>query len=105
MLTQRASTTGITEPQHAALDTLTHDIAETSYYEVTRTGNLITTMIWWTNSGKTIKIREVSITRSGNLASIVTTKQYDGSGVLKNTYTETITRSGNLVSSIAGVYT
>lgn len=96
---------GISTPQHRALDQLVHDIAETSYLEVTRTQGRVSSIIVWTDSGKTVKIREVLITRSNGTVSQIVTKQYNGSGTLVETLTDTVTRSGGKVASIAEVLT
>lgn len=97
------SGSGLTAPQHLALDQLVHNIAETSYLEVTRSGGRVTDVIIWTDSGKTTKIREVNITRSSGQVSQVVTKQYDGGGSLVQTLTQTINRSSGQVASIDSV--
>lgn len=97
------SGSGITANQHLDLDQLVHDIAETSYLEVTRSGGQVTDVIIYTDSGKTTKIREVNITRTLGQVSQVVTKQYDGGGSLVQTLTQTITRSGGQVASIDAV--
>lgn len=92
---------GITESQHEVLDTLVHDIDETSYDEVIYSGNRISQYITWTSAAKLLKIREEQYTYgSGGKISQVVTTQYDGAGVVKMTMTETYTYSGNKVSSI-----
>lgn len=68
--------------------------------EVTRSGNDITDIVVWTDNSKTTKIRETNITRSGGKVSQVVEKQYDGSGVLVQTLTSSITRTSGRVSSI-----
>ena len=95
--------TGLTEAGHRSLDQLVHNISETSYYEITRTGNQVTNETWWATSSKLKKIREVDYTYTGNLLSQSSTKQYDSSGSLLSTYTETYTRTGNVITSINGV--
>ena len=97
---------GLTPASHRVLDQLVHDVAETSFTEVVYSGNQVTDVIIWTDSGKTQKIREESYTYTGNKVTTVVTKQYDGSGTLIptiGTYTETITYSGARVESITGV--
>jgi hypothetical protein len=55
----RTGGSGITEPQHEALDTLTHDIDETSYDEVTYgSGSRVASYIVWASAAKLLKIRE-----------------------------------------------
>lgn len=82
---------------HEATDSLVHGLAETCYVELTRDGNdAFQTETVWTDSGKTIKVREQSITRDGNgKVSVIVSKQYDAAGDLVQTLTETITRDGN----------
>ena len=96
---------GITEGQHTTLDTLIHEIAENCDVEVIRSGGRVDSVIVWTNSGHTVKIRETILTRSSGQVATITTKQYDGAGALKNTLTKTITRSSGQVATIAGVLT
>lgn len=96
------SGSGLSPAGHRALDQLVHDVAEDSFEEYLFSGNKVTDIIVWTNSGKTQKIRETIFTYSGLKVSTVTVKQYDGAGVLivGETMTETFTYSGNFVSSI-----
>lgn len=97
---------GLTPASHRVLDQLVHEVAESSFTEVVYSGNRVTDVIIWTDSGKTQKIREESYTYTGNKVTTVVTKQYDGSGTLipgTGTYTETITYSGARVDSITGV--
>lgn len=92
---------GISEAEHQVLDTLVHEIDENSFDEVIRTDCKVSQVITWTNASKTLKIRERTITRDadGRWLSIVS-KQYDGTGTLKETLTETVTRTarGKLAS-------
>ena len=94
------SGTGLSEAQHEDLDSLVHNLAETSYCEVTRTSGKVTAITHWTDNGKTTKIRETLITRTSGKVSQVEVKQYDGSGTLVQTLTGTITRTSGRVSSI-----
>lgn len=100
-----STSAGLTAVTHRGLDQLVHNIAETSYYEVTRSGTQITKEIWWTTAGKTIKIREIDYTYSGAFVSQLVTKQYDALGnlVIGETLTETITRAGVNITSVASV--
>ena len=77
---------------HKGLNELVHDIAEPSYYEATHDVLFNwrkQSEIWWTNSSKTTKIREILYTYDGiviwKYASIVI-NQYNGA-----TITDTIT--------------
>lgn len=94
---------GISEAQHEVLDTLVHELAETSYLEATRSGGQISAVTVWTNILKTTKIREALITRGGGQVTVVIEKQYNGAGTLVQTLTHTITRSGGQVASVATV--
>ena len=91
---------GITEGQHKLLDSLVHNLSETSYEELTRSGGKVTDIIHWTDNGKTVKIREVNLTRTSGKVSTIVMKQYDGAGALAQTLTGTVTRSGGKVASI-----
>lgn len=86
---------GITEGQHDALDDLVHWLAETNYQEIVRSAGKVTNVINWTDSGKTVKIREMVITRSAGKVSQLDFIQYDGSGTEKQRLTGVITRDGN----------
>jgi hypothetical protein len=90
----------LTRPIHMVIDQLAHNIAETSYMELTRTSGQVTNVTYWTDSGKTTKIRETAITRTSGQVSQVQTIQYDEMGVAVETLTGSITRTGGRVSSI-----
>lgn len=94
----------LTRPIHMVIDQLAHNIAETSYMEVTRTSGQVTNVTYWTNSGKTTKIRETAISRSGGQVSTIVTTQYDSMGVVQEVLTGTITRSSGQVASIDWVF-
>ena len=96
----RTGGSGITEEQHEVLDTLVHLLDETNYFEVTRSAGKVVSAINWTNSGKTVKVREVAITRSAGLITQVDVIQYNGSGVESMRFTGVISRSGGKVLSI-----
>jgi len=101
-LNLRTGGSGITEGQHEALDTLVHEVAEDAYLEVVRSGGKVVDMIYWTDSGKTVKIRETNITRSAGKVSQIVRKHYDGAGVIitGQTLTGTVSRTSGQVSSI-----
>ena len=88
--------TGLSEAQHEALDTITHDISETCYLELTRnTQGRVTVVSYWDSPAKTKKVRETVLTRNG--AGRVTqdaTTQYDAAGVVKMVLTTVFTRNG-----------
>jgi len=100
-----ASSSGITEPEHETLDTLVHDINESSYDEITRSGRRIVNVTTWTDSSKTLKIREIAMTYTGSRLTQAVTRQYDASGSVVQTLTETFTYIGGSrrVSSITRV--
>jgi hypothetical protein len=91
---------GITEAQHDALDDMVHWLAETNYQEITRSGGKVINVTNWTNSGKTVKVREMIITRSAGKVSQLDFIQYDGSGVEKQRMTGVITRSAGKIASV-----
>jgi hypothetical protein len=96
----RSGGSGITEGQHENLDTLTHNLAETLYEEPTYTDGQVSAITWWTNSGKTTKIREELYTRTNGQVSQIVLKHYDGTGALitGQTITKTVTRTGGRVT-------
>ena len=91
---------GITEGQHEDLDTLVHNLSEDMYEEFTYSGGQVSSVIHWTDSGKTTKIREQTFTYTGNKVNTETIKQYNSSGVLKYTLTGTYTWSGNQIANV-----
>jgi len=104
----RTGGSGLTPAQHEALDQLVHNVAEDSFQEVNRTSNKVQTIIFWTDSGKTVKIRETVLTRdpvTTGPVSVVVLKQYDGAGALAITLTGTLTRASGKVASIDWVVT
>lgn len=103
-LDSEISAGGITEEQHETLDTLVHNLAESSYEEITRAGGQVTSAIVWETSDKLKKIRETSISRSGGQISSIVEKHYDATGTLKVTMTGTVSRSvGGQVETITWV--
>jgi hypothetical protein len=73
--------------------------AETSFVEYLYSGNFITDIITWTDNLKTQKIQEESFTYANNKVVTIITKQYDRTGVLVETLTETLTYVGNNIST------
>lgn len=84
------------------MESLSANIAEDSYYEITRSGNLVSNETWWTTPAKTQKIREIIYTRSGNLVTQSESRQYNSAGILVSTFTQDFARSGNLLSNVTG---
>lgn len=78
--------------------TLALNLGLSNYKEVVKTNGRISSIIVWTNSGKTKKIRECIVTRTGNLISLIVDKQYDNAGLLIETLTKTIT--GNAIDEV-----
>lgn len=102
-VTKSLTGTGLSESAHEALDSLVHELSETSYGEVTRDGGgKITDWVVWTSAAKITKVRELNLTRALNRLATFTWKHYNGSGVLVQTLTGVITRDGqNRIESIA----
>jgi len=96
----RSGSGGLTEGDHKVLDFLGHAIVEDAYEEITYTGSKVSNVTIWTDSGKTIKIREYQYTYSGSKISTETIIQYNGSGVEVERLVLTYTFTGNKVSSI-----
>ena len=94
---------GLTEAQHEALDTLTHAISETCYWELTRDGSgRVSTETWWTDATKVLKVREAVYARNTQQRVMSETwTQYDGVGAVKVTLTVSYTRNaqGRVVSA------
>lgn len=96
---------GLDIPTHKALDQLVHNIAETSYEEITRVNGVVSSIILWVTSAKIQKIREEIFTRTSGLISIIVKKQYNAVGNLIETLTGTISRTGSVVDTIDWVFT
>ena len=85
---------GITEGQHELLDTLVHKLSESYFKEFLYTGKDVTSIITWTDAGKTLKIREVALSYTlKNLTGQVVT-HYDGVGSTVATLTRTLAYTG-----------
>ena len=86
---------GITGPEHEALDTLVHRLAENAHLELVRdVAGRVTSSIYWTDPTKTTKVREEVVTRDGQgRVSQLDEKQYDAAGVLSATVSTVFTRS------------
>lgn len=90
---------------HENLNTLVHFLARDGYGDLTYTGNKITYYVVWRDALKTIKDRDYVLTYTGNKVNTVVVKQYDDSGILLHTLTETYTYSGNRITSLNSVKT
>jgi hypothetical protein len=95
----------LNETTHRPVDQLVHNIAETSYEEITRSGGNITDVIIWTSVAKTTKVRETNITRSGGSVSQTVEKQYNAAGTLVETLTSVISRTGGNIDNITNTLT
>jgi len=96
---------GLTPTSHRNLDQLVHDVSENSFTEVNKTGSQVTSVVTWTDSGKTQKIREELYTYTAGKVTTIVTNQYDAVGALAETYTETVAYTGAQVDDITGVLT
>jgi hypothetical protein len=92
--------TGMSEGQHDGLDDLVHWLAETNYTEITRSAGKVTNVTAWTDSGKTVKVRELVVTRAAGKVSQLDMIQYDGAGSEKQRMTGVITRSAGKIASV-----
>lgn len=101
-----AGSGGLTEESHRTVDQWVHwDLDEDCYYEVTYTSGRITDEIWWTDSGKTQKIREASYSYTGILVNTETRKSYNSGGTLVETLTITYSYSGKRIQNATYVRT
>lgn len=101
----RAAVSGLateSDDAHKERDQLVHEVAEDSYEEITYSGGNVSTVIIYTDNGKTTKIRETAYTYSGGAISTITTIQYNAAGAVVSgqTMTETLTYSGGALASI-----
>jgi hypothetical protein len=86
---------GITEAQHEVLDTLIHGLSETCFQEVVRTAGRVTSVVFWTDAGKTVRVREVLIIRAAGKVSQLDVVHYTAAGAEKQRMTGVFTRDGN----------
>jgi hypothetical protein len=100
-----AGGSGLTPGSHRALDQLVHELAEDAYTEITRTAGQVTNVTTWTDSGKTVKIRESQITRTAGQVSQTVDIQYDAVGTEVERMTRTYNRTSGQVTSIDEVLT
>jgi hypothetical protein len=84
---------GLTSASHETEDVLVHLIAETSHFDLTYNGSGdLTSAIYYTDSGKTTKIREYALTynEDDDVSQVVET-QYDSGGSWNEKVTYVIT--------------
>jgi len=96
---------GLTPASHRQLDQLVHLVADTTYFEVVRTGGRVSDVIYWTDNTKTTKVRETNVTRTSGQVSQVVMTQYDAAGLAVETLTGTVNRTGGLIDDIDWVLT
>ena len=99
------SSIGLSLLDHEGLDTLVHKSAEDSYTELLYTGKDLTSVNVWTDVGKTLKIRDVSLSYTGKNLTGVVVQQYDGAGAVVATLTKTLAYTGKDLTSVAAVRT
>ena len=86
---------------HEVIDSLVHNIAEDAYLEINRDVNdRVASTIYWTDSSKILKIREVIVSRDVDDKVYQTEeRQYDASGGLVHKVVMVITRTSGKISS------
>lgn len=88
---------------HRTLNELVHWLAEDCYLEVTYNatyGWRMDSKVWWTDSGKTTKIREVNYTYDGSIiwrVNSLVVEQMDGAGSVVETLSGTFNYHGTNV--------
>jgi hypothetical protein len=89
-------------PYHRQHDELVHLVSEDSFEEVTyEVGNKVSSIIIYTDSGKTTKIREEQFTYdSWNRVTQILSIQYDSDGLETERMTEDFTYDGNRVTTV-----
>jgi hypothetical protein len=90
---------GMTIETHEEIYSLAHNPNVSRYVEYVRSGGSVTSIITWTDSGKTKKIKEEIFTRVSGKVSQVVTKQYDSNGIVIKTETLTYTRTNGIVTN------
>ncbi|MFA5387359.1 MAG: hypothetical protein WC322_03095 [Candidatus Paceibacterota bacterium] len=94
---------GITEEQHEALDTLAHEVDETSEEEVVYANGLPSRWTVWTDASKTLKIREetYTYTYTANRVTQLVATQYKADGLSKKMeVTEDYTYAGGRITRV-----
>jgi hypothetical protein len=96
---------GLTPETHRLLDQLVHELDESHFEEYLYSGSLVTGSIVWTDSGKTLRIRDYAYTYSGSKIATETVRQYNAAGTVVETLVYTYSYSGTKVSSVSCVRT
>lgn len=97
---------GLSETQHEALDSLTHDLTESHTVTITKASGKVSQVLAEVTPGGT-DIRKVDIlTRTSGKVSTLRVTQYDGTGVtIKRQLDLTLNRTAGKVTSITVVRT
>lgn len=95
LLSQLGSGSGLSVSAHLILNELIHNLAENAETEVVYSANRPIRETYYTDAGKTQKIREYEFTYSGNRISAEIVTQYDDAGLPETRLTETYHFSGN----------
>ena len=99
-----SSSIGLTEAQHEALFTLTHEIVTASFDSLTYSSNNLTNYTTWIDSNMLQKIQETRVTYNGNnQPTLIVSVQYNVLGAVKNVVSESFSYSSNRISSITRV--
>lgn len=81
---------------HDALDSLAHDVAESSDTEFAYDGDgRLQRLTVWTNATRTTKIRERLVSYAGDAVSTTIERQYNNAGAVLATLTRTFVYDGN----------
>lgn len=92
---------GISLTEHETIDSLVHNLAETSITEITRDGGGLVTNVDVRNLPVTgTLIRSTTITRAAGKVTQIVENQHDGAGAVIQTLTSVINRDGNTVVSV-----
>jgi hypothetical protein len=100
---QTTETITTSEPPHEDIDSLVHNLAETSYEEYLYSGNNVYNITIWSNTSKTLKIREHQYTYTGNQVTQSVDIQYNSAGTEIQRLTNNFSYSGNRVVSASAV--
>jgi hypothetical protein len=100
---QTTETITTSEPPHEDIDSLVHNLAETSYEEYLYSGNNVYNITIWNNISKTLKIREHQYTYTGNQVTQSVDIQYNSAGTEIQRLTNNFSYSGNRVVSASAV--
>lgn len=91
---------GISEATHETLDTLTHEIDESSFEEYTYASGRVTNVTVWKTAAKLLKVREEQYTYTAGRVTQAVTIQYDGTGTVKMTMTEDYAYTAGQITSV-----